>query len=128
MGERSRYVIFGMLPVKQEPTPSGGSKVLKLNWKTLAFEWGHEYGARMTYDRSGDVEYLNKDEFIEYVESLRAERYKKDDELGTLYKTMNEIEGKAKAEDRALTDEEKATLTALRHKTYAMFAELYPEP
>jgi hypothetical protein len=128
MGERGRYVIFGLLPVKEEITPSGGSKTLKLNWETLAFEWGYEYDCSLSSDTDGDAEEVTKDEFIEHVESLRAERYKKDDELGAFYKSMNEIEARAKAEDRALTTEEKAELTALRYKTYAMFAELYPEP
>jgi hypothetical protein len=128
MARSGSYVIFGMLPVKEEPVVGGGVKVLKLNWETLAFERGYEYGSRMTYDTGGDVEHVTKDQFIEHVEAIRAENYSKNDELGALYKTMNAIENAAKEQNRQLTGGEKAKLTALRHKTYAMFAEKYPEP
>ena len=128
MARHGRYVIFGMLPVKEEPVVGGGSKVLKLNWETLAFEYGYEYDCSTSSDTDGDVETVSDDQFIEHVEAIRARKYSKDDELGALYKKMNAIENAAKEQNRPLTNEEKAKLTALRQKTYAMFAEKYPEP
>ncbi len=125
---KSRYFVFGMLPVKREPTPEGGAKILKLNWETLAFEYGNEYRDRMLFDHSGDVETLSREQFIQYVESLRARRYKKDDDLGVLYQVMNAMEDVAKEKGRALSPKEKALLTELRRRTYDLFQAKYPEP
>jgi hypothetical protein len=126
--QESEYYVFGMLPVKYELIPEGGAKCLKLNWETLAFEYGNEYVSRMLFDTGGDVEYLSREQFIQYVESLRARRYTKDDTLGVLYQVMNAMEDVAEEQGRALSPKMKRLLTVLRERTYDLFQEKYPEP
>jgi hypothetical protein len=67
------------LPVanKVRTDPEGGARLLKLNWETLAFEYGYEYLERIILGTSPDLESRSKEEFMQYVESLRARRYKK---------------------------------------------------
>jgi hypothetical protein len=82
----------------------------------------------MLFDTGGDVEYLSREQFIQYVESLRARRYKKDDTLGVLYQVMSAMEDVAEEQGRALSPKMKALLTVLRERTYDLFQEKYPEP
>jgi hypothetical protein len=127
--EEPEYWVFGKRPVKYEPIPEGGAKVLKLNWETLAFEYGNEYLPRILFDHGGDVENLSREQFIQHVESLRARSYtKKDDVLGVLYQVLNAFEDVAKEQGRALSPKEKTLVAEIRRRTYELFQEKYPDP
>lgn len=119
-----KYYISGKRPVKEEPTPDGGLKILRMNWDILAFEYG---GSPLT-EAGGDVEYVTKDEFVQYTEELRARRYRGNDKLSELYRVANWIEDTAKQMGRAMTTEEKSILAMIRCRTYNLFQETYPEP
>jgi hypothetical protein len=125
--EPLEYHVVGIRPVKIMQTPSGRITCLKMSWETGAFELGMEYLLR-TRSIGGDVERLTEDEFIQHVESLRAERLRGEGAIFALYELIREMEKAASAERRAFTPEESRWLAEVKRQTYAMFQAEHPDP
>jgi hypothetical protein len=120
-----KFYLFEERPVKFVFTPTGEKYVLKFDRVTGIFDYGMEYNSKITHNRDYDIEQLSYDDFIQYVESLRAKIVKEDGELLSIYKKINTIEDTAKQEGRTLTKEETETLLDLKKKSYQMFSDKY---
>jgi hypothetical protein len=139
-----RFYIVGIRPIQLVPTDDL-LYTLKYDWDTGKFINGFEFRAKAMMSNS-DVEEITEEEFIQYVEQKRGrdllrtgeigseyrahvktirEGLKKEEDVFAIYEQMNEIENKAKAEGRKLTEEETTYLTETRKKTYEMFREKY---
>jgi hypothetical protein len=122
-----QYHIVFTRPVKLLETEDGGMNVLKFDWKTGGFIYGMNLLSEIFFGH-GDVEQVTEDEFIQYVEKLRARRIKPGEgTVYTLYELINAMEDKAKEEGRKLTDKEKAIIADLRRETYQLFEEMLKE-
>ena len=113
----NRYFIVGDTPVKCLERPDGGTDVLKLNWKTGAFEYGMDLFPGTL--RNDDTDELDEDAFIQAVEVRRARIGSDNPAVIPLYAMMVAIEDRAREERRPLTDEEKSLLASLRGQTHA---------
>src|SRR5207244_12918116 len=79
------YAIVGRRPVKAEPTPEGGMKILAFDWNSGDFVGDASYTMHlffpslvkdpddMDWDATGDIEYVTKSEFDKRVEAFRRE-------------------------------------------------------
>jgi hypothetical protein len=121
------YHVVGIRPIKFMETPSGGLAVLKMNWETGVFELGMEFYAR-AYSSDGDVEQVSEDEFIEQVESLRAQRLIGEGPVYALYGLIKAMETEARASGRAPSLEARKWLTEVKRQTYGMFLAEHPDP
>ncbi len=123
----SKYYIVGVVPVKFVRQPDGGLAVLKMNYDTGAFEFDASLLERIQYARDG-VETVSADEFVQYVEGIRARRLSGDGPVYALYQLVNGIEEVARDEGRELTPDEEALIAELRRKSHALFQAAHPDP
>jgi hypothetical protein len=122
-----KYYIVGVVPVKFVLQPDGGFAVLKMNYDTGAFEFDASLLDRIQYARDG-VETVSADEFVQYVEGIRARRLSGDGPVYALYQLVNGIEEVARDEGRELTPDEEALIAELRRKSHALFQAAHPDP
>ena len=73
--ELPQYYIVFTRPVKLVDTEDGGMNVLKFDWGTGGFVYGMNLLSEILFGH-GEVDQVTEDEFIQYVEKLRARRIK----------------------------------------------------
>jgi hypothetical protein len=95
-----------------------------MSWKTGVFELGMQFYYR-THSSDGDVDEVSEDEFIQHVESLRAQRLNPEGTLGALYPLIKAMEEKGKS---TLTPEERTWLAETKRQTHALFQAEHPDP
>jgi hypothetical protein len=120
-----KYYISGIRPIRFVSLANGDLYVLRFNWETGVFEPGLEYLAKCSMGDDEVDEFETKEEFIQYLEGLRARRIKGEGELFELYQQMSKIEDKAKTEERPLNKEESDFIYQTRFKTFEMFTEQF---
>jgi hypothetical protein len=120
-----QYYFYEGWPVVFVEPPGGGLDCLRLSAQTGEFVRNMSYVKKIRYGTTADIDTVTRDEFIQRVEELRAERLKGDGAVFALYETIDALEQTARDERRSLTPEEKALVHGLRVRTHGLFeAEL----
>jgi len=119
------YYVYYSRPVKFLATPDGGMAAWKLSWETGGWEPADELVDEIIGAVGGEISPIDRDRFIDLTEDARAELLHGEGPVYALYETVNALIKDALEQGRALTAEEKALVTGIRRRTYAMFeAEL----
>ncbi|CAM3649791.1 hypothetical protein KIPE111705_18820 [Kibdelosporangium persicum] len=94
-----------------------------LNLSTGDFDQDDSLIAEVMLDMGGDVHVLDENRFIDETEIARANHLVGDGPIFAVYQTIDGLYDQAAAEGRGVGDQELALITALRRRTFALWAE-----
>jgi len=122
-GEYPQYYVYEGRPVVFVEPEGGGLDCLVLSRETGEFVRDMSYVRKIRNGTHADIETLPHAEFVQRVEACRGRTLHGDGTVFALYETVNGLEDAAKAEGRALTDEEAALVRTLRVRTHGLFED-----
>ncbi|MEU8216105.1 hypothetical protein AB0C47_10090 [Micromonospora taraxaci] len=117
------YYLYYQSPVKIVETPDGGARVWRVSIDTGGWHEKNEIFAEITLGVGGDVFRRTPEEFVQEVERFRAHYLEGDGPIFALYETVQAVRDVARAEDRHLTEKERALIHGIRKRTFVMFEE-----
>ncbi|SDC97955.1 hypothetical protein [Actinokineospora iranica] len=107
---------------KLDTAPDGQWIGYLLNWSTGEFEIDNDpIMAVLSATSTSDISRLDKDEFVQETEGIRAYHLRGDGPIFALYDTIHTLFAQAEAENRKITDEELALIKSIRRRTFAMW-------